>query len=102
LAYADLSISFGNGSDIARETADVVLMRNDLQGLVEAIALARQSMGLIHQNTAIVAVPNLTGLVLAGTVGLNPLAATVINNGSSVIAGVNGLRPLLGSSAPHS
>jgi Cu2+-exporting ATPase len=102
LAYADLSISFGNGSDIARETADVVLMRNDLQGLVEAIALARQSMGLIHQNTAIVAVPNLTGLVLAGTVGLNPLAATVINNGSSVIAGVNGLRPLLNSSAPHS
>ena len=102
LAYADLSISFGNGSDIARETADVVLMRNDLQGLVEAIALAHQSMGLIHQNTAIVAVPNLTGLVLAGTVGLNPLAATVINNGSSVIAGVNGLRPLLNSSAPHS
>jgi Cu2+-exporting ATPase len=102
LAYADLSISFGNGSDIARETADVVLMRNDLQGLVEAIALARQSMGLIHQNTAIVAVPNLAGLLIAGTVGLNPLAATVINNGSSVIAGVNGLRPLLNSSAPHS
>lgn len=96
LAYADLSISFGNGSDIARETADVVLMRNDLQGLVEAIAISRQAMGLIHQNTAIVAVPNLAGLLMAGTFGLSPLAATVVNNGSSVIAGVNGLRPLLG------
>lgn len=100
LAYADLSISFGNGSDVARETADVVLMRNDLQGLVEAIAIARQAMGLIHQNTGIVAIPNLAGLVFAGTVGLNPMAATVINNGSSVIAGLNGLRPLLnGTSA---
>lgn len=99
LAYADLSISFGNGSDVARETADVVLMRNDLQGLVEAIAIARQAMGLIHQNTGIVAIPNLTGLLLAGTVGLNPMAATVINNGSSVIAGVNGLRPLLNGKA---
>lgn len=95
LAYADVSISFGNGSDIARETADVVLMRNDLQGLLEAIALARQAMSLIHQNTALVAIPNLAGLIMAGTFGLNPLAATVVNNGSSVLAGVNGLRPLL-------
>lgn len=97
LAYADLSISFGDGSDVARETADVVLMTNDLRGLVEAINLARQSMALIRQNTGIVAIPNLAGLVLAGTVGLNPLAATVVNNGSSVVAGVNGLRPLLNS-----
>ncbi|MBD1937103.1 heavy metal translocating P-type ATPase [Microcoleus sp. FACHB-68] len=97
LAYADLSISFGDGSDVARETADVVLMTNDLRGLVEAIAIARQAMGLIHQNTGIVAIPNLAGLLLAGTVGLNPMAATVVNNGSSVIAGVNGLRPLLNS-----
>ncbi|MCT7951941.1 heavy metal translocating P-type ATPase [Ancylothrix sp. C2] len=95
LAYADLSISFGDGSDVARETADVVLMTNDLRGLVEAINLARQSMALIRQNTGIVAIPNLAGLVLAGTIGLNPLAATVVNNGSSVVAGVNGLRPLL-------
>jgi Cu2+-exporting ATPase len=95
LAYADLSISFGDGSDVARETADVVLMTNDLRGLVQAINLARQSMALIRQNTGIVAIPNLAGLVLAGTVGLNPLAATVVNNGSSVVAGVNGLRPLL-------
>ncbi|HEY9811275.1 MAG TPA: heavy metal translocating P-type ATPase [Halomicronema sp.] len=97
LAYADLSISFGDGSDVARETADVVLMTNDLRGLVEAINLARQAMGLIRQNTGIVAIPNLIGLALAGTVGLNPLAATVVNNGSSVVAGVNGLRPLLNS-----
>ncbi|HEY9711578.1 MAG TPA: heavy metal translocating P-type ATPase, partial [Oculatellaceae cyanobacterium] len=51
LAYADVSVSFASGSDIARETADVVLMDNNLRGLPEAIAIARQAMELIHQNT---------------------------------------------------
>lgn len=98
LAYADVSVSFGNGSDVARETADVVLMENNLHGLPEAIAIARQAMQLIHQNTAIIAVPNLSALVLAALVGIDPLAATLVNNGSAIVAGVNGLRPLLGSS----
>ncbi len=95
LAYADVSVSFANGSDVARETADVVLMENNLQGLPEAIAIARQALELIHQNTAIVAVPNLAALVLAVAIGVDPLAATLVNNGSTIVAGVNGLRPLL-------
>ncbi len=95
LAYADVSVSFASGSDIARETADVVLMDNNLRGLPEAIAIARQAMQLIHQNTGIVAIPNLAALVLAVVVGIDPLAATLVNNGSTVIAGLNGLRPLL-------
>jgi Cu2+-exporting ATPase len=95
LAYADVSVSFANGSDVARETADVVLMENNLRGLPEAVAIARQSMELIHQNTGIVAIPNLGALILAVAVGIDPLAATLVNNGSTVIAGLNGLRPLL-------
>ncbi|MDZ8050371.1 MAG: heavy metal translocating P-type ATPase [Aulosira sp. ZfuVER01] len=95
LAYADVSVSFASGSEIARETADVVLMQNDLHGLLEAIAIARQAKQLILQNTGIVAVPNLGALVIAVIFGLNPLAATVVNNGSTVVAGVNGLRPIL-------
>ncbi|MDJ0714241.1 MAG: heavy metal translocating P-type ATPase [Prochloraceae cyanobacterium] len=95
LAYADVSVSFRDGSEVARETADVVLMKNDLRGLVEAIAIARHAQKIIRQNTGIVALPNLYGMAIAGTVGMNPMTATFINNGSSVIAGVNGLRPLL-------
>ncbi|PLZ35937.1 heavy metal translocating P-type ATPase, partial [Fischerella thermalis WC542] len=95
LAYADVSVSFANGSDIARETADVVLMHNNLHGLLEAIAIARQTKQLIQQNTGIIAIPNLAALMVAVFFGLNPLAATVVNNGSTVVAGVNGLRPLL-------
>ncbi|QLE55642.1 heavy metal translocating P-type ATPase [Nostoc sp. TCL26-01] len=95
LAYADVSVSFAHGSEIARETADVVLMQNDLHGILEAIAIARQAKSLIHQNTGIVAIPNLGALVVAVLFGLNPLAATVVNNGSTIVAGVNGLRPIL-------
>jgi Cu2+-exporting ATPase len=98
LAYADVSVSFANGSDVARETADVVLMENNLRGLPEAIAIARQAMDLIHQNTGIVAIPNLGALVLAVAIGIDPLAATLVNNGSTVVAGLNGLRPLLAES----
>ncbi len=95
LAYADVSVSFANGSDIARETADLVLMDNDLRGLLEAIKIARTAKHLIQQNTSIIAIPNIAAMVVAVLFGLNPLAATVVNNGSTVIAGVNGLRPVL-------
>lgn len=97
LAYADVSVSFANGSEIARETADLVLMQNDLHGLLEAIAIARQAKQLIRQNTGLVAIPNLAAIAYAVFFGLNPLAATVVNNGSTVVAGVNGLRPILKS-----
>ncbi len=98
LAYADVSVSFGDGSAVARETADVVLMENNLDSLVRAISLAKQTQQLIGQNTSLAVIPNLAALSVATTVGLNPLLATVIHNGSAIAAGVNGLRPLIGES----
>jgi Cu2+-exporting ATPase len=95
LAYADVSVSFEQGSEIARETADVVLMNNNLLDLLEAIEIARQTRSLIDQNTTLVVAPNLMALGLATTVGLNPLVATAIHNGSAIAAGFNSLRPLL-------
>lgn len=95
LAYADVSISFEHGSDIARETADVVLMNNNLLDVLEAIDIARQTRNLIDQNIALVVAPNLAALGLASTVGLNPLVATAIHNGSAIAAGMNSLRPLV-------
>lgn len=95
LAYADVSISFENGSDIARETADVVLMNNDLNDLLEAISIAQQTKQLITQNTLMVVAPNIAALGLATTVGLNPLLATLVHNGTAIVAGLNSLRPLV-------
>ncbi|MBV9581261.1 MAG: heavy metal translocating P-type ATPase [Chloroflexi bacterium] len=94
LAYADVAISLETASDVARETADIVL-HGDLHGLPDAIDLARESLRLIRQNLAIVAVPNAAGMALATLGLLGPVAATAINNGSSVAAALNGLRPLL-------
>ncbi|MEM8831131.1 MAG: heavy metal translocating P-type ATPase [Cyanobacteria bacterium P01_G01_bin.19] len=95
LAYADVSVSFANGSDIARKIADVVLMNNDLMSLAEALNIATETKKLIEQNTLLVVAPNLTALGLASTVGLNPLIATIIHNGSAIAAGLNSLRPLV-------
>lgn len=95
LAYADVSVSFEDGSHVARETADVVLMDHDLNSLLEAIAIAQDTQRLISQNTLLVVGPNLLALGLATTVGLNPLIATLIHNGSALAAGLNSLRPLI-------
>lgn len=97
LAYADVSISFAGATDMARETADVVLMENDLRGLILGIKVARQAMDIIWQNTALIAVPNL-GAMLGGVLfALDPVLAIIINNGSAILAELNGLRPLLSS-----
>jgi P-type Cu2+ transporter len=93
LAYADVAISLKDGSDAARETADVVL-HGDLRGLTEAIDIARHAMRTIHQDLAIVGVPNALGFVLAAFGIISPTIATALNNGSAVAAALNGLRPL--------
>lgn len=95
LAYADVSISFGNASQVARETADVVLMENTLENLLEAIAIAQETKQVINQNIGLAVIPNLAALGLAATVGIHPLAATTVHNGSAIAAGLNGLRPLM-------
>ncbi len=95
LAYADVSVSFEDGSDVARETADIVLMNNDISSLLQAIAISKETRNLIDQNTLLVVAPNLIALGLASAIGLNPLIATVIHNGSAIAAGLNSLRPLV-------
>ena len=95
LAYADVSVSFEDGSEVARETADVVLINNNLTSLLEAIAISQETQRLIEQNTALVIGLYLLALELATTVGLSPLMPTLIHNASAIAAGLNSLQPLL-------
>ncbi len=94
LAYADVSISFNSATDVARETADVVLMDDDLRGLPVAFTAARQALQLIRQNIAIVGGVNLSAMAVSTATGLQPVAAAFLHNGSTVVAALNGLRPL--------
>ena len=50
LARADVGIAMGGGTDIARETADITLMRDDLSGIATALKLSRETMRTIRQN----------------------------------------------------
>jgi heavy metal translocating P-type ATPase len=101
LAHADVSISFISGIDIARETADVVLLDDDLRGIPNAIAIAKQAMDIVYQNTALIAIPNIS-VVLAGVLfALDPVLGVIISNGSALIAELNSFRPLFNpGSAP--
>lgn len=96
LAYADVSVSVAEGSQTARQTADIVLMNNDLNQLLLAITIAQKTMDVVYQNMALVAVPNLS-VVLAGVLlSLDPIMVVLINSGFTILAELNGLRPLAG------
>ncbi len=100
LPQADISVVFARGSDLAELTADVVLLDNDLQKLSRAISIAKQAMEIVHQNTAMIVIPNL--IVVAGGVffGLNPIVNVITNNSSAAIAEfLNSSRPPFGTSA---
>lgn len=94
LAYADVSISFASGSDLARETADIVLTNDKVSDLIVAQDLARETFGLVKQNIGIVGVPNLSALVLGTFLPVSPIAAVLLNNGSCLVAAANAMRVL--------
>ncbi len=99
LAQADVGIAVGTGTDIAMETAEVVLMSGDLRGVATAIALSRATMRNIRQNlgwafgynTALI--PVAAGLLYpAFGILLSPVFAAVAMAASSVSVLTNALR----------
>jgi len=65
LAQANLGIAMGNGTDIAMETGGIVLMKNDLNDVITAIQLSRETVGKIKQNLFFALFYNITGIPIA-------------------------------------
>jgi Cd2+/Zn2+-exporting ATPase/Cu+-exporting ATPase len=101
LAQADVGIAMGSGTDVARESADVVLLGNDLLKLVEALRIARRCRGIIWQNFAGTLFVDGLGIVLAGFGFLNPLLAAFIHVSSELLFILNSTRLLPGRGRPE-
>ncbi len=99
LARADLGVAMGSGIDVAIESCDVVLMRNDLRGVLAALDLSRAVMGNIKQNLFwafafnTIGIPVAAGVLhLFGGPTLNPMLAGTAMALSSFTVVTNALR----------
>jgi heavy metal translocating P-type ATPase len=95
LAAADTGIAMGRaGSDLALDTADAVIVRDELATVAAVIALSRRARRMVVANL-VIAAAFITGLVAWDLLGTLPLALGVLGHeGSTVIVGLNGLRLL--------
>jgi Cu+-exporting ATPase len=100
LAQADVGIAIGSGTDVAMESADVVLMRSDLGDVPRAVTLSKRVIRNIKQNLFwafgynVVGIPIAAGLLFALFQGplLNPMFAAAAMSLSSVSVLTNALR----------
>jgi len=91
LAAADVSFALASGSGASLDVADVTLMKNDLAGIADAIALSRATLAKIRQNLFFAFVYNVLGIPLAAAGMLNPVIAGAAMALSSVSVVSNSL-----------
>ena len=99
LAVADASIAMGAGSDIAKETAGIILLRPSLEGIVSSILLSRAILKTIRQNLFFAFAYNILGIPIAAGllyplfgILLSPMIAAAAMSLSSVSVIANSLR----------
>jgi Cd2+/Zn2+-exporting ATPase/Cu+-exporting ATPase len=94
LTEASVGVAMGSGTDVARESADVVLLGNDLVKFTETLAIARWTRRIIWQNFAGTIAVDLVGIGLAAVGLLNPTLAAFIHVSSEMTFILNSARLL--------
>lgn len=89
LATADIGIAIGSGSDVAKETGGIILMKDDVREVVIAIRLSRLTLRKIKQNLFWAFVYNSIGIPIAALGFLNPIVAAAAMALSSLSVIVN-------------
>jgi heavy metal translocating P-type ATPase len=96
LVEANVGIAMGSGTDVARESADVILIGSDLSKFVETLRAARRCRGIILQNFVGTLVVDSIGVGMAAFGFLNPLLAAFIHVASELAFILNSTRLLPG------
>lgn len=95
LAQADVGIAIGAGTDVAVETADVVLVENDPRGVVDIVSFSRLTRRKKKQNLAwatgynVIAIPLAAGVLYNQGIVLPPAVGALIMSFSTVVVAVN-------------
>ncbi len=92
LANANIGIAMGNGSDIAIEVSDVVLLNDNLSALSEAVTISKSTLKLIKQNLGISLLYNAVTIPLAMAGYIIPLIAAISMSVSSLLVVGNSMR----------
>ncbi|MBI2406849.1 MAG: copper-translocating P-type ATPase [Gemmatimonadetes bacterium] len=99
LAQSDVGVAIGTGTDVAVEAADIALVRGDLHGLADAIALSRRTMRVMKQNLFwafiynVISIPVAAGALYPSfALQLSPILASAAMAFSSVSVVTNSLR----------
>lgn len=82
LAHADIGIAMGTGTDIARDTADIVLISSDLADLTRTITIAHRARRIVMANFLGTITVDLAGMILAAFGLLGPVLAAMVHVGS--------------------
>lgn len=91
LATADIGFAIGTGTDVAVETSDIVLLKDDLTAVPEAIQLSRRTINKVKQNLFWAFIYNVIGIFFAVTGNLNPVVAAAAMAFSSISVLLNSL-----------